>query len=37
MFFVKKAVIMHVFFFFFLINTIFALKLTDASLNGAVK
>ena len=37
MFFVKKAVIMHVFFFLREIITLFALTLTDARLNGAVK
>lgn len=37
MFFVKKAVIMHVFFFLREIIAIFALKLTDACLHGAVK
>lgn len=37
MFFEKKAVIMHVFFFLREIIAIFALKLTDASLYGAVK
>ena len=37
MFFEKKAANVHVFFFLREIITIFALKLTDASLYGAVK